>query len=157
MQTKIIFRPSFAGRALLAVAMLFGIPVLVLIPLASAHQLMVAALIALSIAVFTLGLLARSAYRWVEIEGDTIRGRKLLGARKEWKVQDISGIKSIDFEGQDAKGKRGYNVSFRDGSKIRLSRAEMSGVDEFLKALAEQIKDDGKDRADESGAPDLKG
>jgi hypothetical protein len=139
---RITFRPRFAVSALVAMTLLFGIPVLVLIPIATLHQLTAAAFVALSIAVFILTLLARSAYRWVEIESDTIRGRQLLGSRKEWKVHDISSIKSIDYEGQDTHGKRGYNLTFKDGSRIRLSRAEMSGVDDFLKRLADRMQDE---------------
>ena len=35
---------------------------------------------------------------------------------------------------------RGYQLHFRDGMRIPLVRADMSGLDDFLVALADQLK-----------------
>jgi hypothetical protein len=35
---------------------------------------------------------------------------------------------------------RGYQLFFRYGSRLALIRADMTGIDEFLSALAERLK-----------------
>jgi len=98
-----------------------------------------------------LGYAMSASYQWVELDGGVLRGRRLL-TRKivEMKVGDIVDARPIhtDFLGStqnailDALLKtsnRGFQLFFRDGSRLALIRADMSGLDAFLGALAEQM------------------
>lgn len=96
-------------------------------------------------------VMARSVH-WVELDGDVIRERRLLTRKMvEHRVADIVDAKPIhtDYLGptQNAvldflldTSNRGYQLVFRDGSRIALIRADMSGLDPFLGALAEQLR-----------------
>lgn len=96
-------------------------------------------------------LLARSVH-WVELDGDVIRERRFLTRRIiEHRVADIVDAKPIhtDFLGKTQNAvldflldtsNRGYQLFFRDGSRLALIRADMSGLDPFLGALAEQLR-----------------
>lgn len=98
-----------------------------------------------------LGYLMSSSYHWVELGGDTIRGCRLL-TRKivELKVGDIVDAHRINTQylgdAQNAlldfllkTSDRGLQLMFRDGTRLALIRADMSGIDEFLHALTERM------------------
>jgi hypothetical protein len=98
-----------------------------------------------------LGYLMSSSYHWVELDGDTIRGCRLL-TRKivEMRVGDIVDAHRINTQylgnAQNAildfllkTSDRGLQLSFRDGRRLALIRADMSGIDEFLQALTERM------------------
>ena len=98
-----------------------------------------------------LGYLMSSSYHWVELDGDTIRGCRLL-TRKivELKVGDIVDAHRINThylgDAQNAildfllkTSDRGLQLVFRDGTRLSLIRADMSGIDEFLQTLTERM------------------
>jgi hypothetical protein len=96
-------------------------------------------------------VLARNVH-WVELDGDVIRERRLL-TRKivEHRVADVVDARPIhtDYLGRTQNAvldflldtsNRGYQLFFRDGSRLALIRADMCGLDPFLGALAEQLR-----------------
>jgi hypothetical protein len=98
------------------------------------------------------GYAMSSSLLWVELDGGIIRGRRLL-TRKivEHRVSDLVDARPIHTDylstTQNAvldflldTSNRGYQLFFRDGSRIPLIRADMSGLDPFLRALAEQLR-----------------
>lgn len=99
-----------------------------------------------------MGYLMSSSYQWVEVDGGTIRGRRLLTRKVvEMRVADITEAKPIHTNYLGAlenalldflldTSNRGFQLFFRDGSRLPLIRADMSGVDEFLGAVAEQLR-----------------
>jgi hypothetical protein len=107
-----------------------------------------------------VGYAMSSSLQWVELDGDVIRGRRLL-TRKivVYRVGDIVDAKPIhtDYLGKLENAvldflldtsNRGYQLFFRDGSRIPLIRADMSGVDAFLAALAAALERDRLGRRD---------
>jgi hypothetical protein len=109
------------------------------------------ALVAVAFAAVAGYLMSRGLL-WVELDGEVIRERRLL-TRKiiEHRVEDIIDAKPIDTdclgETQNAildflldTKNRGYQLFFRDGSRLALIRADLSGLDPFLVALADQIR-----------------
>jgi hypothetical protein len=94
-----------------------------------------------------------SSYHWIELRGDVLRGRKLLTRRLVVRrVDDIVRILPLhsqlmgDLENLvlDAflkTSNRGYELRFRDGSKVGLVRGDMAGLDEFMVALADRLAD----------------
>jgi hypothetical protein len=93
-----------------------------------------------------------SSIQWVELDGWVIRGRRLF-TRKifELRVADIVDAHALntnclgptenailDFMLQTSN--RGFVLLFRDGSRLPLIRADMSGLDQFLGMLAAQMK-----------------
>jgi hypothetical protein len=112
----------------------------------------IAALVgAVVVSLFCCRGLARAVH-WVELDGDVIRERRLLTRRiVEHRVADITDAKPIhtEFLGPTQSAvldflldtrNRGYQLFFRDGSRVALIRADMSGLDPFLGALAEQLR-----------------
>jgi hypothetical protein len=89
-----------------------------------------------------------SSYQWIELQGDILRGRKLLTRRLvERRVDDIVRIQPLHSKGMGElenlvmdrlmkTSNRGYLLRFRDGSKMGLVRGDLAGLDEFMVALA---------------------
>src|SRR5207244_11777203 len=96
-------------------------------------------------------VMARSVH-WVELDGDVIRERRLLTRRVvEHRVEEVVDARPIhtDFLGKTQNAvldflldtsNRGYQLFFRDGSRLALIRVDMSGIDPFLGALAARLK-----------------
>src|SRR4051794_2098802 len=144
---------------IVAVAVFFMLLLLVAPLVAAALALATAPLgigisIAVGAALFVgvMGYLMSSSLQWVELGDGVIRGRRLLTRRVvEYRVADLLDAKPIDT---DALGplqnaildalldttNRGYQLSFDGGRRLALIRADMSGIDPFLGALAEQLR-----------------
>ena len=105
-----------------------------------------------AILVFVLMALAMSSsVQWVELDNGVFRARKLL-TRKivVHRVADIVAGKPLNsaemgyaegavLDAMMGTSNRGYELRFRDGSKLGLVRGDMAGLDEFLKVLAAEI------------------
>lgn len=99
-----------------------------------------------------MGYVMSSSFQWVELGDGVIRGRRLLTRRVvEYRVADLVDAKPINTDTlgpmQNAildalldTRNRGYQLVFRDGRRLPLIRADMSGIDPFLGALAEQLR-----------------
>ena len=124
-----------------AVAVLILKPLVIGIPVALVAVVFVA----------SAGYLMSSSNQWVELDGGIIRCRRLL-TRKivELQVSDIvnaqpihtnylSSNKNFILDNLLGTSNRGYQLFFRDGTRLPLIRADTSGLDEFLGALAEQM------------------
>ena len=102
--------------------------------------------------VAAIGYAMSSSLQWVELGDGIIRGRRLL--TRKIVTQRVSDIVTVQRLNSNALGplenalmnflldttNRGYQLHFRDGSRIPLIRADMSGLDPFLEALAEQLR-----------------
>ena len=101
--------------------------------------------------VASAGYLMSSSNQWVELDGGIIRCRRLL-TRKivELQVSDIVNAQPIHtnylssnqnfiLDNLLGSSNRGYQLFFLDGTRLPLIRADMSGLNEFLGALAEQM------------------
>jgi hypothetical protein len=92
-----------------------------------------------------------SSVQWIELNDGVLRARRLLTRRVlEQRVSDIVAVKPLrstymgPMENALADlmmgtSNRGYELRFRDGSKLGLVRGDLLGLDEFLQVLAEQI------------------
>jgi hypothetical protein len=88
----------------------------------------------------------------VELDDGVIRGKKLLTRTVvERPLSDLVDAAALNSKAMgplenalmDAVLKtsnRGYELRFRDGTKIGLVRGDMAGFEEFLGALAEEIR-----------------
>ena len=113
--------------------------------------------------VAVLGYAMSSSYLWIELDDGIIRGRRLLTRRiVEFKVNDIVDARPLNTNAlgpaQNAildallkTSNRGYLLLFRDGTRLPLIRADMSGLDEFLEALAEQMAHNRQESANGPG------
>ncbi|MBP3956286.1 hypothetical protein J8F10_13430 [Gemmata sp. G18] len=92
-----------------------------------------------------------SSVQWVELDNGVLRARRLL-TRKivTHRVRDIVAVKPLNSNAMGplenaladrmmGTSNRGYELRFRDGSKLGLVRGDMAGLDEFLKVLAAEI------------------
>jgi hypothetical protein len=121
--------------------------VLVLAPLAVSAWAAPAAVAFVAV----VGYAMSSSVQWVELDGDIIRWRNLLTRKvHEKSVGDLvdalplhSGLAGpLENAIMDALLKtanRGFELRFRDGTRLGLVRGDMAGVDEFLGALAREL------------------
>ncbi|MDY3555622.1 hypothetical protein R5W24_004767 [Gemmata sp. JC717] len=92
-----------------------------------------------------------SSVQWVELNDGVLRARRLLTRTiVVHRVSDIVAVKPLNstymgpMENALADlmmgtSNRGYELRFRDGSKLGLVRGDMKGLDEFLTVLAAEI------------------
>lgn len=152
--------PTVRLRPVIVAVAVFFILLLLVGPLAVAAAVLILAPLNVSIPVAlgavafvaVMAYLMSSSLQWVELDGGVIRGRRLL-TRKivEQRVGDIVDAKPLHSKALgpvenavlDAllqTSNRGYQLYFRDGSRIALIRADMTGLDPFLGALAERLR-----------------
>ena len=92
-----------------------------------------------------------SSVQWVELDNGVLRARRLL-TRKivAHRVSDIVAVRPLNSNAMGplenaladvmmGTSNRGYELRFRDGSKLGLVRGDMTGLDEFLKVPAAEI------------------
>jgi hypothetical protein len=101
--------------------------------------------------VAALGYAMSSSYQWIELQGDVIRGRKLLTRRVV--ERPVAGIVRVTPLHSAATGpienavmdtvlqtsNRGYELRLHDGVKMGLVRGDMDRLDEFMAALRELL------------------
>jgi hypothetical protein len=138
----ICFVLFLVGPILIAAAVLIFAPIKISIPVALA---------AIAFALI-LGHAMSSSYQWVELDDGVIRGKKLLTRTVvERPVSELVDAVALNSQAMghlenalmDAVLKtknRGYELRFRDGTKIGLVRGDMAGFEEFLTAVAETIR-----------------
>ncbi len=132
---------------LLVAPLVVAVAVLILKPLVIAIPVALIAVVFVAAAAYLMS----SSNQWVELDGGIIRCRRLLTRKVvELKVSDIVNAQPIHTNylssNQNAflddlleTSNRGYQLFFRDGTRLPLIRLDMSGLDEFLGALAEQM------------------
>jgi hypothetical protein len=101
--------------------------------------------------VLVIGYAMSSSVQWVELDGDTLRWRGLLTRRvREKPVSELvdalplnsnlmGPLENAILDAMMKTSNRGYELRFRDGTKLGLVRGDMAGLDEFLGALAEEM------------------
>ncbi len=153
MSMRITLRLPFVIMAVVFVLLFVGLPLAIGVAVLVLAPLDVGLGVMLGVSAFSALLFwaMSSSYQWIEIEGDVIRGRKLLTRRLvERRVDDIVRIQPLHSQlmGElenlvmDALMKtsnRGYVLRFRDGSKMGLVRGDMAGLDDFMVALADLL------------------
>jgi hypothetical protein len=109
--------------------------------------------VALGAVAFVLGIgyAMSSSVQWVELEGGVLRWRGLLTRRvREKPVAELvdalplnsnamGPLENAILEAVMKTSNRGYELRFRDGTKLGLVRGDLAGLDEFLDALAGEL------------------
>lgn len=155
-------------RPLIVLVAIIGMATFLLLPLVAAGltlafaPIQVSAWVALGAVGFVafIGYAMSSSLQWVELDGGVIRARRLLTRRLiERPVADIADAQPLHSQMMgplenalmDALLKttnRGYEIRFRDGTKLGLVRGEMVGLEGFLGALAAELaRQRGADRS----------
>ncbi|WP_439624932.1 tyrosine-type recombinase/integrase [Gemmata sp.] len=92
-----------------------------------------------------------SSVQWVELDGGVLRARRLLTRRiVTHRVSDIVAVEPLHStyvgplenalaDMMMGTSNRGYELRFRDASKLGLVRGDMKGLDQFLRVLAAEI------------------
>lgn len=141
-----------------AMALVFG-PLISLGPVAGGVVLLLKAPAALAIpasllllawAVFA-GHQLSLTYDWVELDGTMIRGQKFWSrCLVERRIDDVIQIVPLQAVLRDAvenqvidilwgTTNRGYEIRFREGTRVLLIRGDMIAVDEFMAELWERM------------------
>lgn len=146
-------RPVFVVLAMgfmttfLVLPLVAAVLVLIFAPLA------VSVWVALALAGFVAGIgyAMSSSVQWVELDGDVIRWRVLLTRTvREKPVRELvdalplhselmGPFENVILDAMMRTANRGYELRFRDGTRLGLVRGDMAGLDEFLGALAKEL------------------
>jgi hypothetical protein len=146
-------------RPLIVLVAVTGMAAFLLLPLVAAGLALVFAPLHVSVWVILaavgfvalIGYAMSSSLQWVELDGGIIRARRLLTRRLvEHRVADIVDARPLHSQAMGPlenalmhallkTTNRGYEIRFKDGSKLGLVRGEMAGLDEFLGALAVEL------------------
>jgi hypothetical protein len=151
---RIYLRPVFVVLAVICFFLFLVCPILIAAAVLIFAPIKISIPIALGAVAFVLVLAyaMSSSFQWVELHDGIIRGKKLLTRtvveRPVSELVDAAALNSqmighLENALMDAVLKtknRGYELRFRDGTKIALVRGDMAGFEEFLTALAETIR-----------------
>jgi hypothetical protein len=151
---RIRLRPIFIVLAMICFFLFLVCPILIAVVVLVLAPVKISIPMTLFAVVFVLalGYAMSSSYQWVELDDGVIRGKKLLTRTVvERPLSDLVDAAALNSKAMghlenalmDAVLKtsnRGYELRFRDGTKIGLVRGDMAGFDEFLGALAEEIR-----------------
>ncbi|HVK08807.1 MAG TPA: hypothetical protein VM597_08535 [Gemmataceae bacterium] len=147
-------RPAFVVLAVAFVTLFVVAPVAVAVLALALAPFEVAAWVAVAAVAFA-GLLVyamSSSNQWVELDGGVIRAKRLVTRRVLTRhVRDLVAIEALHsdlmgslenlaLDGLLKTSNRGYELRFRDGTKVGLVRGDMAGLDEFLVALADELR-----------------
>jgi hypothetical protein len=152
-------RPRVRLRPVFVVMAVGCITLFLVLPLVAAAVVLVVAppnvsvWVALGSVAFVavIGYAMSSSVQWVELDGGILRWQGLLTRRvREKPVSELvdalplhsKAMGPLENALMDAMLKtsnRGYELRFRDGTKLGLVRGDMAGLDEFLGALAKEL------------------
>jgi hypothetical protein len=151
---RVRLRPAFVALAVGFSALFLGGPLAAAVLVLVFAPISVAVWVALACLAFAgvLGYAMSASNQWVELDVGVIRAKRLLTRRVVTRhIRDVVAIKELNSAAMgslenlvlDALMKtsnRGYELRFRDGTKIGLVRGDMAGLDEFLVALAAELR-----------------
>jgi hypothetical protein len=150
---RVRLRPVFVVMAMGCTALFLVVPLVVAVVVLIFAPVNVSVWVALGAVAFVLGIgyAMSSSMHWVELDGDTLRWRGLLTRRvREKPVSELvdalplnsnamGPLENAILDAMMKTSNRGYELRFRDGTKLGLVRGDMAGLDEFLGALAEEM------------------
>jgi hypothetical protein len=149
---RIRLRLPFVIMAFVSFVLFLGCPLMIAVIVLALAPLHVSVWVALGCVAFTaaLGYAMSSSYQWIEIDGKTIRGRKMLTRRLVKKpvgqikqvvplVSHVRGLANVAMDAILKTKNRGYLLRFRDGSQVGLVRGDMIGIDDFMDSLRETL------------------
>jgi hypothetical protein len=151
---RIRLRPIFIVLAMICFFLFLVCPILIAVVALVLAPINVSIPMTLFAVVFVLalGYAMSSSYQWVELDDGVIRGKKLLTRTVvERPLSDLVDAAALNSKAMGhlenalmvavlKTSNRGYELRFRDGTKIGLVRGDMAGFEEFLGALAEEIR-----------------
>ncbi|MFO0795840.1 MAG: hypothetical protein U0804_00025 [Gemmataceae bacterium] len=150
---RVRLRPVFVVLAMGCVTLFLVVPLGVALVVLIFAPLSISVWVALGVValVVVVSYAMSSSVHWVELDGDTIRWRGLLTRRiREKPVRELvdalplnsklmGPLENAILDAMMKTSNRGYELRFRDGTKLGLVRGDMAGLDEFLGALAEEM------------------
>jgi len=153
---RVRLRPALVVLAVGFSAIFLGGPLAAAVLVLIFAPLSVSVWVALGAVAFVglLGYAMSSSVQWVELDGGVLRWRGLLTRRvREKPVGELVDARPLHsklmgplenavLDALLKTSNRGYELRFRDGTKVGLVRGDMAGLDEFLGALAARIARD---------------
>jgi len=150
---RVRLRPVFVVLAMGCMTVFLAVPLIVAVVVLIFAPVNVSVWVALGAVAFVLciGYAMSSSVQWVELDGGVLRWRGLLTRRvREKPVSELVDALPLNSKAMgplenavlDAVMKtsnRGYELRFRDGTKLGLIRGDMAGLDEFLDALDKEL------------------
>lgn len=153
-------RPRVRLRPVLAVLAVGCMTVFLVLPLIVAAVVLAVARPGVSVWVVVgavafvavIGYAMSSSVQWVELDDGVIRWRGLLTRRvREQPVSELvdalplhsnlmGPLENAVLDAVMRTSNRGFELRFRDGTKLGLVRGDMAGLDEFLLALAKELE-----------------
>jgi len=133
--------------AFLVVPLVVAVVVLVFAPLNVSVWVACAAVAFVAV----IGYAMSSSVQWAELDNGVLRWRGLLTRRVREKpvselvdalplISNLMGpLENAILDAMMKTSNRGYELRFRDGTKLGLVRGDMAGLDDFLEALAREL------------------
>ncbi|MBN9523056.1 hypothetical protein J0H58_31840 [bacterium] len=150
---RVRLRPAFVVMAMGCMTVFLAVPLVVAVVVLILAPPGVSVWVALAGVAFVavIGYAMSSSVQWVELDGGVIRWRGLLTRRvREKPVGELvdalplhsnlmGPLENAILDAMMKTSNRGYELRFRDGTKLGLVRGDMAGLDEFLDALAKEL------------------
>jgi hypothetical protein len=151
---RVRLRPLILVLAVFLILLVLGLPLAIALTLLVFAPIVIGVPVALVILVIVslVGYAMSSSVQWVELDDGVIRWKKLLTRRVYQKPltelidarplhSNLMGpLENAIMDAMMMTSNRGFELRFRDGTKLGLVRGDMAGLDEFLGALAEQLR-----------------
>jgi hypothetical protein len=150
---RVHLRPLIVVMAAVLMLLVLGVPLAIGLTLVifAPPEIGVPVALVILVIVALVGYATSSSVQWVELDGGVIRWKKLLTRRVHQNLLcdlvDALPLRSnmmgplenavMDFLMKTSN--RGFELRFRDGTRLGLVRGDMAGLDEFLGALAKEL------------------
>lgn len=150
---RVRLRPFFVGMAMGCMTVFLGLPLVAAVLVLIFAPVSVSVWVALGLVTFVavLGYAMSSSVQWVELRDGMIRWQGLLTRRvREKPIGDLvdavplhsnlmSPLENAVADFLMKTSNRGFELRFRDGTKLGLVRGDMAGLDDFLRALTNEL------------------
>jgi hypothetical protein len=150
---RVRLRPVFVVMAMGCLTLFLALPLVVAVAVLVVAPPNVSVWVALGSVAFVavIGYAMSSSVQWVELDDGVIRWRGLLTRRvREKPIKELvdaqplhsnlmGPLENAVMDAMMKTSNRGFELRFRDGTKLGLVRGDMAGLDEFLGALAKEL------------------
>lgn len=150
---RVRLRPVFVVMAMGCMTLFLVLPLVVAAVVLVVARPGVSVWVALGSVAFVavIGYSMSSSVQWVELDGGVIRWRGLLTRRvREQPVSELvvalplhsnlmGPLENAVLDAMMKTSNRGFELRFRDGTRLGLVRGDMAGLDEFLGELAKEL------------------
>lgn len=150
---RVRLRPVFVVMAMGCMTVFLVLPLVMAVIVLILVRMEVSVWVAIGAVAFVaiIGYAMSSSIQWAELDGGVIRWKGLLTRKiREKPISELvdalplnsnlmSPLENAVMDALMKTSNRGFELRFRDGTKLGLVRGDMAGLDEFLGELAKEL------------------